>query len=111
MTRVYELMVIIDTDTDDATVRETIERVGELVTAEQGRVATTDDWGRRKYAYPINKKSEGYYVVFEIVTDAANLDETARYLRLADQVVRHKIMRLPDSEAARRGLLSADDAA
>jgi uncharacterized membrane protein len=42
-----------------------------------------------------------------VVTDAGNLDTTDRILRLADrsEVVRHKIMRLPDAEAAKRGLL------
>ena len=41
------------------------------------------------------------------MTDAGNLDSTDRILRLADrsEVVRHKIMRLPEAEATRRGLL------
>jgi small subunit ribosomal protein S6 len=65
-----------------------------------------DNWGRRRFAYPINHKNEGVYTVLEIVTPAVNLDEVDRYLRLADEVVRHKLIRLPDSEAARRGLLS-----
>jgi small subunit ribosomal protein S6 len=103
-------MIIIDMDVDDAGIREALTKVGELITGEGGTVATTDEWGRRKFAYPINKKLEGYYVVLEIATEAFNLDSTDRYLRLADNVVRHKIMRLPDGEAARRGLLSAADA-
>ena len=44
-------------------------------------------------------------MVLEIVTAATNLDDLERILRLADEVVRHKIIRLPDREAARRGLL------
>ena len=43
--------------------------------------------------------------MFDIATPASNLDELDRFLRLADDVVRHKIIRLPDSEAERRGLL------
>ena len=45
--------------------------------------------------------------MFEIVTPASNLNELDRFLRLADDVVRHKLIRLPDKEAARRGLLTA----
>jgi len=45
--------------------------------------------------------------VFEIVTEASNLDPLDRNLRLADEIVRHKIIRLPDREATKRGLYGA----
>ncbi len=106
-TRAYELMIIVDADVDDAANRAVIERVKELVTVDGGTVPNVDNWGRRRFAYPINHKNEGVYTVLEIVTDAPNLDETDRFLRLADDVVRHKLIRLPEKEAARRGLLTA----
>lgn len=109
--RAYELMVIVDSDVDETGVQAVISRVGELVAADDGTVATTDLWGRRRYAYPINHKLEGIYVVFEITTPAPNLGELDRFLRLADDVVRHKLIRLPDTEAERRGLLGAAAAA
>lgn len=105
--RAYELMVIVDSDVDDAGVAAVIDRIGQDVTAAGGRVATTDHWGRRRFAYPINKKLEGIYAVLEIVTPASGLPEVDRFLRLADDVVRHKIVRLPDNEAERRGLFGA----
>jgi small subunit ribosomal protein S6 len=103
--RAYELMIIVDVDVDDAGVRQVVARATELLEADGGKVATTDFWGRRRFAYEINRKNEGIYVVLEIVTPAANLDSVDRALRLADEVVRHKILRLPDREAAKRGLL------
>ena len=103
--RAYELMVIIDADVDDAGQKAVLARIGELVEADGGRIATTDLWGKRRYAYPINKKLEGIYVVLEISTTASNLHDVDRFLRLADEVVRHKNIRLPDAEATRRGLL------
>jgi small subunit ribosomal protein S6 len=109
--RAYELMVIIDSEVDDAGVTAVNSRITELVANDDGKVASTDVWGKRRFAYPIKHKLEGIYVVHEIVTPASNLDETDRYLRLADEVVRHKIVRLPDNEAARRGLLGAGAAA
>ena len=105
-TRVYELMVIVDQDVEDATGKAIINRVKEMVEAAGGSVPTVDHWGRRRFAYPINHKQEGVYSVLEIVTEAPNLDDVDRFLRLADEIVRHKIFRLPDSEATRRGLLS-----
>jgi small subunit ribosomal protein S6 len=97
-------MIIIDSDVDDAGVRGVLAKTDELVQAGGGRIATTDHWGKRRFAYEINHKHEGIYVVLEIVTEATNLDTVDRMLRLADETVRHKIMRLPDKEAAKRGL-------
>ena len=76
--RAYEVMIIIDTDVDDAGVRQVLARVGELVGAEGGTVATSDTWGRRRFAYEINKKHEGIYVVLQITTSATNLDSLDR---------------------------------
>ncbi len=105
MQRAYELMVIIDSDVGTADVEPVINRVADLVAGEGGKIASTDNWGRRKFAYKINHKTEGTYVVWEIVTETAGLPDTERRLRLADDIVRHKLFRLPDAEADRRGLL------
>ncbi len=103
--RVYEMMIIFDSDVDDSGIQQMLNRVNDMVVAGGGKVATTDRWGRRRFAYEINHKQEGYYVVLEIVTEGPNLDDIDRFLRIADQVVRHKTLRLPEHEATRRGLL------
>lgn len=107
--RAYELMIIVDGDADDAANTAVIDRVTELVEAGEGLVPTVDKWGRRRFAYEINHKHEGVYSVLEITTDAPDLHEVDRFLRLVDDVVRHKLIRLPDGEATRRGLLAAAD--
>ena len=103
--RAYELMIIIDSDVADADVPAVMSRTQDLVTEEGGTLASTDNWGRRRFAYEINHKMEGTYVVWEITSDTAGLPTTERQLRLADDIVRHKLFRLPDHEAIRRGLL------
>lgn len=103
--RAYELMIMFDNDSDDTAIQGMLGRVNELIQAGSGQVVNIDRWGRRRLAYEINKKHEAYYVVLEITTDATNLDPVERVLRIADGVVRHKVMRLPDKEATRRGLL------
>jgi small subunit ribosomal protein S6 len=103
--RAYELMIIIDSDVAEADVAAVITRTEGLVTTEGGAISSTDNWGRRKFAYEINHKNEGTYVVWEIVTENPGLPNTERQLRLADDVVRHKLFRLPEKEATRRGLL------
>jgi len=103
--RAYEMMVIFNGDLDDAVVTEQLAGINGQVQSGGGTVATTDLWGRRRFAYEIDHKTEGVYVVLEIVTEANDLHDLERSLRLADEVVRHKVIRLPDREAARRGLL------
>lgn len=105
MTRAYELMIIYTADQDESAVSAQLKTVAQTVEAGGGTVATTDLWGLRRFAYEIDHKTEGVYVVLEIVTEAPNLDDLDRQLRLADEVVRHKILRLPEREATRRGLL------
>jgi small subunit ribosomal protein S6 len=108
--RPYELMVILDAELDEAGVQGQLENVRRHVESRGGRIAKTDRWGRRRFAYEINHKSEGFYVVFELLVEGG-VDDLDRSLRLADEVVRHKFIRLPDREAARRGLVETAPAA
>ena len=102
--RAYELMVIIDAELDDEVIDATVKRIADLVGQRGATISSEDRWGRRRFAYEINHKPEGYYVVYEFV-GGSDLDQFERALRLADETVRHKVVRLPDREAARRGLL------
>ena len=106
--RAYEVMIILDAELEESVIQGVINRSGEIVAASGGTVATTDKWGVRRFAYEINHQHEGFYVVLEIVTEATDLDDLDRFLRLADETIRHKILRLPDREAARRGLLGGE---
>lgn len=102
--RAYELMVIIDAELDDEVIDATVKRIAGLLDQRGATVKSEDRWGRRRFAYEINHKLEGYYVLFEFV-GGSDLDTLERALRLADETVRHKVVRLPDNEAARRGLV------
>lgn len=101
--RAYELMVILDASLEDDVLNAHVERLAEQLTARGATVRPPDRWGRRRLAYEIDHRTDGYYVVYEFV-GGDGLDQFERSLRLADEVVRHKLLRLPDREAARRGL-------
>jgi small subunit ribosomal protein S6 len=106
--RAYELMVIIDSSLDDADAQLRVKSITDAITTAGGTVHGKPDWwGKRTLAYPINKKSEGYYVVYELLAPGGALDDFERTMRLADDIVRHKLLRLPDAEAARRGIAAA----
>ncbi|MBM3730499.1 MAG: 30S ribosomal protein S6 [Actinobacteria bacterium] len=106
MTRAYELMVIIDGGIDDNAAQQQVKSITATVTSVGGSVHGNPDWwGKRRLAYPINKREDGYYVVYNILAPPGALDEVERTLRIADNVVRHKLLRLPDHEGQRRGML------
>jgi small subunit ribosomal protein S6 len=106
--RAYELMVIFDGDLDENIARQWIKRITDAVKAQGGNIVGTPDWwGKRAFAYEINKKQQGFYCVFNLLAPGGALDEVERSFRLADEVVRHKLIRLPDHEAERRGMVGA----
>lgn len=93
--RAYELMMIHRPEMAEPDVRSEIGKVEETIAAATGVVDSTDFWGKRRFAYEINKLNEGYYSVIQFQGSndlIANLD---RALGLADTVVRHKIFRRP----------------
>jgi len=108
MKRAYELMVILSGDLDDNAAQLQVKAITASLTAAGGSIHGNPDWwGKRRFAYPINKKEDGYYVVYNVEAPGGALNEVERTLRIADEVVRHKLMRLPDHEAARRGMMSS----
>jgi len=101
------MMIIVDGDQEDAMVDDVVKRVETWLSEGESTLVNTDKWGKRKFAYEINHKTEGHYVVLELTTEPRDMAPLERTLRLADEVVRHKLIRLPDHEAARRGLVEA----
>ena len=86
----YEVLFIIDPALEDEKKEATIEAVKDIIAAE-GEVGNVDVWGMRKLAYPIKKKSEGYYVVIEFKAEPTLPKELDRRLKISDNVMRHLI--------------------
>ncbi len=87
----YEVMFIIDPALEDDKKDATIETVKSII-ASEGEVGNVDVWGMKKFAYPIQKKTEGYYVVAEFKAPATLPKELDRRLRISDNVMRHIII-------------------
>lgn len=94
--RPYEVMIVLDPGLDDETVRSEVDRATDLIRARGGVPGRVDRWGRRRLAYEIADHREGYYVVVDASAEPAVMDELDRLLHLADHVLRHKVIRLPD---------------
>ena len=100
--RPYEVMIVFDPEAEESAVTAVLDRSVQVVRADGGNPGAVDRWGKRTLAYEIRKKREGYYVVFEYTAEPKASAELDRLLTLADEVLRHKIIRLPDKVAGRR---------
>jgi small subunit ribosomal protein S6 len=94
--RKYEVMVIMDPDTDDRTVQPTLEQFLTVITKGGGTVDSLDIWGRRRLAYEIRKKPEGIYAVINLTANPADVKELDRQFTINESVMRTKVMR-PDA--------------
>ncbi len=111
--RPYEVMIIFDPAREDSDIEARLHTTAELIRSRGGTPGTADHWGRRRLAYEIRHQREGYYVVVSATAEPAVMDEVHRSLQLADEVLRHKVIRLPERairRSARAGALVADRA-
>src|SRR5262249_23941472 len=99
--RPYEVMVILDAGLEEDAIRASVDRSTSLIKSRGGTPGRVEHWGRRRVPYELKHRGEGYYVVLQAEAEPAVMAELDRSLRLADEVLRHKIVRLPDSVAAR----------
>jgi small subunit ribosomal protein S6 len=98
--RTYEVMYIIDPDTADDKIAKLNDAVGKLVKKEGGTVVRMDDIGRRPLAYSIQKKTEGYYVLFEIDGTGQEIAELERRMRVNDMIMRYLTVRVDEDRKA-----------
>ena len=97
--RPYEVMVILSADLEEETIRSNVERWLQLIESKGAERGHVDFWGKRRFAYEVQHKWEGYYVVLRAEAEPSVMTELDRSLFLADEVLRHKVIRLPDDVA------------
>jgi small subunit ribosomal protein S6 len=91
--RQYELMVILDPETEERTVGTTLDKFLKVITTDGGTVDNVDIWGRRRLAYEIKKRPEGIYAVVNFTCEPATAKELDRQLGLSETILRTKLFR------------------
>lgn len=89
----YELIYILKPDVEEEKRTQMLERFRGIIEAD-GTIENVDEWGNRKLAYEINKINEGYYVLVNFSSQAEVLNELTRILKIADEVIRHMIIKV-----------------
>ena len=101
--RHYEVMVILDAGLEEDAIRTIVDRATQIIATGGGTVNKVERWGKRRFAYEVHHRSEGYYVLIDTVAEPAAVAEVDRMLRLADDVIRHKVVRLPEKAVVKVG--------
>ena len=109
----YEILLLLDPELAEEKQAELVGRLRTLIEESGGAFERHDVWGRRKLAYPIDKKEEGVYHLLSFNASAEMLDELSRVLKIDDDVMRHMATRRPEggpSEPMAVGAAIGDDA-
>ena len=94
--RTYEVMYIINPETAADKIEKLNDAVGKLIEKEGGEVVRMDDIGIRNLAYPIQKKNEGHYVLFEVNGTGQEIAELERRMRVNDMIMRYITVRVDE---------------
>lgn len=90
--RSYELLLVIRSTSDDTSAVEVAQTVEARIKDLQGNVTSTNVWGRRRLAYPINKQSEGTYILLKFQAPPASLKDLDFDLKLNESVLRYLLV-------------------
>ena len=88
-------MVIVHSDLAEDGLANTVDTIREWASA-AGTVVKIDNWGRRRFTYPIRKLQEGNYILFNLELEPTAISELERNLRLSEEVLRHLLVRVSD---------------
>ena len=90
----YELLYLLNNDSTEEVKAAEIAKYEEIVKTMGGVVVSTDKWGTKKTAYPINYKNEAYYVLMTFEAESNVLNELERVARIDSEVIRRMVTKL-----------------
>ena len=94
--RIYEVMFIIDSGAPEDEVAQLSESFQRIITDQGGTITKAETMGKRKLAYPIGRKNEGTYVLFEIEGSGREIAELERRMRVSDRIIRYITVRVDE---------------
>lgn len=88
----YEGVFIISPELSPELTKGVVTQVQETISKNGGRVDGMQEWGKRRLAYKINKRQEGYYVILNFQIDGPQTKKLDQVLRLNDQIIRYLLI-------------------
>lgn len=96
----YEVVYIIDPAVEEEARKELIAKFNSLITDNGGSVDKVEEWGKRRLAYAIDYKTEGYYVLVNFQAESELPKELERNLQISDSIIRYQVIRLLEKKAS-----------
>ncbi len=90
----YETVFILTPVLSEAQVKEAVQKFKDLIVAQGGNIVHEEDWGMRKLAYPIQKKSTGFYTLLEFEAEPGVIATLETAYRRDERVIRFLTTRL-----------------
>ncbi|MBO5345105.1 MAG: 30S ribosomal protein S6 [Clostridia bacterium] len=89
----YELMYIISSAASEEQREALINKFSAMVEEKGGKIVSLEKMGMRKFAYPINFKNEGFYVLMTFEADAVVVDEMNKLMNITENIVRQMFIK------------------
>ena len=96
----YEIIYIIDAAVEEAPRKELIAKFSDLITANGGAIEKVDEWGKRRLAYAIDYKTEGYYVLMQFTAPSELPKEIERNMQISESIIRSQIVKLEQKKSS-----------
>jgi len=96
--RLYDIVVLVTPDLNEEDAAKVTADYRKILADGGGEIVKDESWGRRRLAYPIERKREAYYHHFQVSAEPALVAETERRLKLSDQVLRHLAVRADEEQ-------------
>lgn len=94
MTSTYELALVLNGKLEEDARAAALEKVQNYITRFNGTVVNVDDWGKKRFAYDINKQKEGFYYFIKFETkDNSCPNELEAHVRIMEPVVRYLVVK------------------
>lgn len=90
--RKYETVFILNPDSSEEKISDIVNKVSHIIDSYSGNIEGIDHWGKKKLAYEINKKSEGYFILMNFSSSEDLPKELDRNFKIMDDVIRHIIV-------------------
>ena len=90
----YETVFIATPVLSDTQVKETVEKFRSFITGNGGEMENEENWGLKKLAYPIQKKENGYYFLFQFAAEGDMVDRLETQFRRDERIIRFLTVRL-----------------
>lgn len=97
--RKYETIFILNPDLEEEQTQSTLEKVKGIITQADGEILKIEDWGKRKLAYEVKKKSKGHYFLIHFSGTPALLSELERNFRVMDAIIKFQSVRLDERKS------------